>query len=566
MTITKKSDISSMVEKLRAYFHAEQIAEEVALLVAWSTWHKREIGSLDGFPVEQLRQSYTAAGECFNSDLFSSSQLFQRLPLPLISELMDCAKVLADKAPTEAVRDLISFAQEVSPKGCGIFIPDLVADLLADSIGRDRKNVALYHESSLSVLAKFTHPETAFLKVFRVTPLVMAVTYLLGSGYLCINQDEIFTTSTDLSDVVVSTPVIGFKVRLTDAAIQHRIGKELIRSDEGALERAVSEVQERGVLLLPLSVLFSRSTLDVRKTLVDNNWLHALVHIPEVTLLHTAIPSVCLVIDKTRRSGEPVQFVDVPKAEFNRFVEYCRIEDILSHEHHMDATPVTVEGIKKQGYDLSFSRYKANYLLETMAEKKASSITLDGVSEIIRAQAIKGEEVENEGPGVYREVTWRSISEAGFVTEPDKCLQLDEKTARRAEKQRLQSGDILLAVKGGLGNIAIVPDSCGTNWIAGQAFVIIRPRQPIVSSAFLYRYLSSDLIQAYLDAMATGTAVKIIKAADLNQLPVELPSPEQQQRVVANYQAMQEEYRAIQQHREKINQLRQEFWSLPQSS
>ena len=132
-----------------------------------------------------------------------------------------------------------------------------------------------------------------------------------------------------------------------------------------------------------------------------------------------------------------------------------------------------------------------------------------------------------------------------------------------AEKQLLQPGDILLAVKGNLGSIALVSANCGSNWIAGQTFVIIRPRQAIISSEFLYRYLSSNLIQAYLATLATGAAMKIIKAGDLSDLPVELPSAEEKAQVETNHRAILEEYQAIQQHREAVEQLKDEFWPVP---
>jgi len=117
----------------------------------------------------------------------------------------------------------------------------------------------------------------------------------------------------------------------------------------------------------------------------------------------------------------------------------------------------------------------------------------------------------------------------------------------------------LLAVKGNIGRIALVSENCAHNWIAGQLFVIIRPRST-VSSIYLYRYLSSQLIQAYLAEIETGTAMKVIKAADLQNLPVEVPTQDRSAEVEANFTAIQQEYLAIRQHREKISQCMTELW------
>lgn len=566
MNIIKTFNTYSMLDILRPYLPVEQAAQELCFLAVWATWHLREFGQID-ISATELQTSFEQANHALDTSLFSDSRLLHKLPMPLVDELIKSATSLAQaavKEPSEVALALISLIQGAELRDPAVYIPEQLGELLADVVGRDTQNVSLYHPSSLMALCMLHNPKSASLTVSGMSPLVLAVTTLLECTCHISTNDRIFTQSRERSDFVISVPPMGLKVQSHELDAGKELRTITVRSDEGALERAVDEIQKRGVLLLPTSVLFSRSAIEVRKTLVDNNWLHTLVHVPERQLLNTAIPSVCLIIDKTRKADEPVEFLDTPKGEFNRFIEYRHIEEVMAHGFHLDTTAVETNRIKQQDYDLSFGRYKQTGLLTVMENKKASSISLEGVAEIIRAQALQGEEVlADEAPNTFLEISPRDISEAGIVNTPAKAIRLDDKAARRAEKQLLQPGDILLAVKGNLGSIALVSANCGSNWIAGQTFVIIRPRQAIIGSEFLYRYLSSNLIQAYLATLATGAAMKIIKAGDLSDLPVELPSAEEKAQVETNHRAILEEYQAIQQHREAIEQLKDEFWPVP---
>lgn len=566
MNTIRTLNTGSMMDKLRPYLPADQAAQELCLLTAWATWRLREYNEV-AVSAEELKNSFEEAETALDTNEFSGTRLLHKLPMPLIDDLIKEAEVLTQSAmedPSDVALALIDVTQGAAPRDPVVYIPEPLGELLADVFGRETQNISLYHESSLAALCKLHNPKSASLTVIRMTPLILAITYLLECKCYLSSSDRIFAKSSEQADFVISVPPMGMKVQNYQAEEGKELKTQTIRSDEGALERAVFEIRKRGVLLLPTSVLFSRSMMEMRRTLVDNNWLHTLVWVPERQLLNTMIASVCLVIDKQRKADEPVEFFNTPKGEFSRFLEYRHIEEVMAHEFHLDATQVDPSYIKQQGYDLSFGRYKQSDLIKAMDNKKAASVTLDGVAEIIRAQMIKGENASSEDDSnVFQEVTWRDISEAGVVTAPSKSLLLEEKGARRAEKQRLQAGDILMAVKGNLGTIALVPEDCGDNWIAGQIFVIIRPKQALISSEFLYRYLSSSLIQAYLETLATGASIKIIKAGDLSDLPVELPSAEEKAQVEANYQTIQQQYREIQQRREEIERLQAEFWPVP---
>ena len=113
-----------------------------------------------------------------------------------------------------------------------------------------------------------------------------------------------------------------------------------------------------------------------------------------------------------------------------------------------------------------------------------------------------------------------------------------------------------------MGRVAFVDDSCGDNWIAGQAFIIIRSKGTAVSTPFLYQYLASELIQEYIQETATGAVMALLKAADVSGIPVPLPSAETREAVEATHKKILAEYESIQEHRDTISRLKLQNWSL----
>jgi hypothetical protein len=183
----------------------------------------------------------------------------------------------------------------------------------------------------------------------------------------------------------------------------------------------------------------------------------------------------------------------------------------------------------------------------------------------VRAQNLKATD-ESELTTVFLEASVRDITESGRMGTPLKLTHVDKTQLRRAQNQRIYPGDILLAIKGSVGRLAFVDGSCGENWIAGQAFMIIRPKGTAVSTPYLYRYLASELIQEYIEETATGTVMAILKAADVSNILVPLPDPDLKISVESTHAAILAEYAAVEEHRDTIRRLEQQNWTLNHSS
>ncbi len=113
---------------------------------------------------------------------------------------------------------------------------------------------------------------------------------------------------------------------------------------------------------------------------------------------------------------------------------------------------------------------------------------------------------------------WRlDLTQTQFITE--------EKFAALS-RGKLQRGDIVITLRGTLGQAAIFDCSHETGFINAQ-MMIIRPSAEL-GSKYLLDYLAHDRTQYELSKGQSGSAVKQLTAKQIGELPVVVPTLEQQ--------------------------------------
>jgi type I restriction enzyme S subunit len=102
--------------------------------------------------------------------------------------------------------------------------------------------------------------------------------------------------------------------------------------------------------------------------------------------------------------------------------------------------------------------------------------------------------------------------------------------ASKYKRSTLREGDVLLAIRGTFGRVAIVPRALdGAN--ITQDTARIAPLESL-DRRYLAAYLRSDDAQRYFRAVARGVAVKGVNIGDLRTMPIPLPPLEEQRRIV----------------------------------
>lgn len=122
-----------------------------------------------------------------------------------------------------------------------------------------------------------------------------------------------------------------------------------------------------------------------------------------------------------------------------------------------------------------------------------------------------------------------NITDECIVPDPDKQVGADVLT--RLANYVLKPGDVVVGRRGEIGRCAVVePEQAG--WVCGTGCFFIRPR-PALNSRFLAQLLRSPRYRERLEKAATGATMQNMSNTTLAQLPLEVPPPGEQQRIVA---------------------------------
>ncbi|RYD97219.1 MAG: restriction endonuclease subunit S, partial [Sphingobacteriales bacterium] len=138
-------------------------------------------------------------------------------------------------------------------------------------------------------------------------------------------------------------------------------------------------------------------------------------------------------------------------------------------------------------------------------------------------------------------------------------LYIDEEYELAHRGKRLKSGDILIARTGYPGTACVVPQK----YNGAQSFttLIVRPDLKLADPAYLCFYINSNLGQAFFDATQIGGGQKNVNAGSLVNMPVSIPSLDEQRMVASfldsledNIRLQKETIAALKQHKKALLQ------------
>jgi restriction endonuclease S subunit len=128
-----------------------------------------------------------------------------------------------------------------------------------------------------------------------------------------------------------------------------------------------------------------------------------------------------------------------------------------------------------------------------------------------------------------------------------------KRVPRKLAKQQVETGDILLSVRGSIGKTALVTNAF-EGAVPSSQVVIIRPCDPSVDREYLFRVLSSRTVQRQLDRFKTGTIISYVSLTDVKRIGIRVPSLEEQKRVVQKIEELERKHKGVFQELEEIQQ------------
>lgn len=181
------------------------------------------------------------------------------------------------------------------------------------------------------------------------------------------------------------------------------------KADFAFVQHIIYHLAENGraAILLPHGVLFRSSAESlIRKTILENNLIDAIIGLPANCFYGTSIPVCCIVLSKSRKEGDPICFIDASKYftpgknmnsisddDINRILNAYRGKEDIDKFCHM----ADMKEIESNDYNLNISRY-----VDTSEEEE--EIDLQEVANEIRKVQAEINDTNKELKGYFDEL------------------------------------------------------------------------------------------------------------------------------------------------------------------
>ena len=481
-------------------------------------------------------------------DITSSG--WSSLPAAWIQEALKVL-VTSTQDPEQAARWLLRRARDRF-RGT-VSVPEEIPRLIAELYPEADSVYLPFDESALSVFEISNTDQTVTLR-----PRTEGAYRLLRRALFIANRDVTLqkldpysTSNVPEAFLTVVFPPFGEKLepmRLMELP-EFFQGASRLSSEElavagigAAIQGVKADAGKHLLVLVPSGMLF-RGGLSrmVREWLVEQLDLVSVVELPPRVLSNTSIGSALLwimpvggkLLDTVRLvSGESDEFLDEYQSgrfRLSRWRELARAVLSPPSEDHEAVVDIDKAELRENDYVLNPGRYQTQALDRLIHDARA--VNLGSLCEIIRPVPVKDSDAESTK--VYYEVLISNFERDGTIRRGSKERFLDAATESKVRRQKLKPGDILIGVKGTIGKAGIVTEATSDNLLAGQTTVILRLQDTdrVADPIYLLRYLSQPAVAEFLESMAGGSAIRFVRAKDLEALPVPIRSIEEQAKV-----------------------------------
>ena len=114
----------------------------------------------------------------------------------------------------------------------------------------------------------------------------------------------------------------------------------------------------------------------------------------------------------------------------------------------------------------------------------------------------------------------------------EKIVYITEEDAVRLSRYRVQNGDIVYSRRGDVEKCAYINES-EEGWLCGTGCLRIRIDSAHADSKFVAYYLSTEDMKSWISNNAVGTTMPNLNSSILQQVPLSLPSLEEQKRIAS---------------------------------
>lgn len=466
--------------------------------------------------------------------------------------------------------------------------PNEVADLCVRLAGISSTDTVYCPFDNSLKLAERSNDITrnVFFEGRVITPLPYLIN-ILEEGSISVKQGDpvrepSWVEDRKLMQFDVALADIPFGVRYRHGEIVdifRRFPESTLYGEVLSIQHVLAQTKRKAVVIVPNGLLFRTAAGErqFKEHILDSGILEAVIGLPTSLLTTTSIGFSLLVLNKKGTPGK-VLFIDASSEHFfdqkkGRSFDGGRrtlknLDEIFRlFKQGTDSEfsyIATLDECRANDYNLLPERYVTTKEQARIEEilRRNKTVVLEEISEVLRPQSLKTE-IEEGGIEFY-EVSVSDIGEDGYIHQPKKTLLLSEKGFEKIRPLALRPHDILLAVKGSVGKVGLVPPNFHNTWIANQSFQVIRikPNRQLNDPTVLFRYLCSPIGQSLLQARVGGTTVPMVQTRDVKGLPIAVPSLEEQKLISKDHHAIVEIYERIALLRGQAEEITARHWTI----
>lgn len=282
---------------------------------------------------------------------------------------------------------------------------------------------------------------------------------------------------------------------------------------------------DRAFILVTKGALVRQNEAALRRYIIEQDWLDAVVHLPAGLYAGHPLPVELLVCQKTRPADrrQKVLFADLgPLAGSNQHKRMITPEalDSLAEVYRQFADEPGLARVTEtaQIRQNRFSLYPPVYVAGQDAV--ADDLHLGEVAQVTRGLQ-NTKELPQQAERYLLNI--RNLQNGTICYE--EAEQIEVRNPEWEYKYRIREDDIIITCKGAKLKLAIVPPNPPPAYISGN-LTLIRAMKEKYPPYLLYEYLLSEQGQRALEMIQTGTTIRILGSSNLARLP--LPRYEQQ--------------------------------------
>lgn len=517
--------------------------------------------------------------------VFANNETLDKLPMRLVSDLIQALLSISKKDIRRLVQELTISMIASQSKMDGYFAHISLYDLTAAILG-NVQNKSVYAVSPATLVLCPTvseQTEQVYYETINQNKMLADVLSLVSPNRFKVSYaDHLLSPSyTDsknqlqLFDYGVSFSPMGVRFSSKNAE-NDRYGRyEVIpkKIETADILHLLKQCSDKVITTVSEGVLFSTMEEPVRQYLIDRGMVKAVVSLPSNIWTSTGVKTSMLILEP-KGGNDQVRFVDLSESEFvdkttNRWlVGLTDIEGILAHIESDDETKYALSVDRQNIIDKDYSLYSAAYILSTEEKKvksiiaKAETVSLDSLVRFERGLPFNAD----EGNYTVLEVGASEIEDIGDIAIPTKEVNISEAVRAKNEAGFLQPNDIVMILKGSAGKLGIVPEDVPTTgnrrWTVNKSGIVIRVTSSKIDPRALYTYLKSDFGKVQLARLIKGATIANISLKELKQMPVIIPSAEEQNEAIFCTQKSRETQQTIRKLLNEQQARQSQLWAL----